>query len=59
MEGGKGYVGGQAQDWMGCLEGNLSLFKYPTKEKQWILEAEVSGQWFRRAAEAAAQYMKH
>ena len=28
-EGGKGYLGGQEQDWMGCLESDLQLFNWP------------------------------
>ena len=31
---GKGSLGGQEQDWMGCLERDLSLFNLPIKEKQ-------------------------
>ena len=26
LEGGKGYLGGQEQDWKGCLERDLSSF---------------------------------
>ena len=33
LEGGKGYVGGQEQDWIGCLEHDLSLFNLPTETK--------------------------
>ena len=31
LEGGKGYLGGQEQDWMGSLERYLSLFNSPTE----------------------------
>ena len=58
LEGGKGYVGGQEQDWMGCLERDLSLFNLPTETKQWMLAAKNSGKWFRRVEESAEQYMK-
>ena len=34
LEGGKGYLGGQEQGWMGCLERDLSLFNLPIEEKQ-------------------------
>ena len=57
LEGGKGYVGGQEQDWMGCLERDLSLFNLPTETKQWMLAAKNSGKWFRRVEEAAEQYI--
>ena len=43
QEGGKGYVGGQEQDWMSCLEHDLSLFNLPTETKQWMLAAKNSG----------------
>ena len=55
---GKGCSGGQAQDWMGCLEGDLSLLNLAIEENQWALAAEKSGKWFRRVEEAAEQYMK-
>ena len=58
LEGGKGYVGGQEQDWMGCLERDLSLFNLPTETKQWMLAAKNSDKWSRRVEEAAEQYMK-
>ena len=58
LEGGKGYVGGQEQDWMGCLEHDPSLFNLPTETKQWMLAAKNSGKWFRRVEESAEQYMK-
>ena len=58
LEGGKGYVGGQEQDWMGCLEHDPSLFNLPTETKQWMLAAKNSDKWSRRVEEAAEQYMK-
>ena len=58
LEGGKGYLEGQEQDWMGCLERDPSLFHLPTEEKQRTLAAKKSGKWFRRFKEAAEQYMK-
>ena len=58
LEGGKGYVGGQEQDWMGCLEHDLSLFNLPTETEQWMPAAQNSGKWFRHVEEAAEQYMK-
>ena len=42
VEGGNGYVGGQKQDWMGCVERDLSLFNLPIEEKQWKLAAKKS-----------------
>ena len=58
QEGAKGHVGRQEQDWMGCLEHELSLFNLPTETKQWMPAAKNSGKWFRRVEEAAEQYMK-
>ena len=58
LEGGKGYVGGPEQDWMDCLEHDLSLFNLPIETKQWMLAAKNSSKWFRRNEEAAEQYMK-
>ena len=55
---GKGYFGGQEQDWMGCLQHDLSLFNLPTEAKHWTLAAKKPGEWFRRVEEAAEQYMK-
>ena len=43
QEGAKGHVGRQEQDWMGCLEHDLSLFNLPTETKQWMLAAKNSG----------------
>ena len=45
VDGGKGYSGGQEQDWVGCLERDLSLFNLPTEAKHWTLAAmnRVSG----------------
>ena len=46
LEGGKRYLRGQEQDWMGCLERYLSLFllnNRPIEEKQWTLAANKSG----------------
>ena len=57
VDGGKGYSGGQEQDWMGCLERDLPLFNLPTEAKHWTLAAKP-GEWFRRVEEAAEQYMK-
>ena len=34
LEGGEGYVVGQEQDWMSCLEHDLSMFNLPIKTKQ-------------------------
>ena len=56
--GGKGYSGGHEQDWMGCLEHDLSVFNLPTEAKHWMLAAKKPGEWFRSAEEAAAQYMQ-
>ena len=58
VEGGKVHSGGQEQDWMGCLERDLSLFNLPTEAKHWTLAAKKPGEWFRRVEEAAEQYMK-
>ena len=58
LEGGKGYLGGQEQDWMCCLEHDLSLLNLPIEEKQWTLAAKESGKWFRHVEEATEQYMK-
>ena len=55
---GKGYFGGQEQDWMGCLQHDLSLFNLPTEAKHWTLAAKKPGEWFRPVEEAAEQYMK-
>ena len=58
LEGGEGYVVGQEQDQMGCLEHDLSMFNLPTETKEWMLAAANSGKWFRRIKEAVEQYMK-
>ena len=58
MDDGKGYSGGQEQDWMGCLERDLSLFNLPIEAKRWTLAAKKPIEWFRRVEEAAEQYMK-
>ena len=58
VEGGKVHSGGQEQDWMGCLERDLSLFNLPTEAKHWTLAAKKPGEWFRRVEEAAEQYTK-
>ena len=50
---GKVYSGGQEQDWMGCLERDLSLFNLPTEAKHWTLAAKKLCEWFRRVEEAA------
>lgn len=44
LEGGKGYLGGHAQDWMGCFAHYFSLFNSPTDigAKQWTLAAKAS-----------------
>ena len=55
---GKDYVGGQEQDWIGCVEHDLSMFNLPTEAKHWMLAAMNSGNWIRRVEEAAEQYMK-
>ena len=55
---GKGYFGGQEQDWMGCLQHDLSLFNLPTEAKHWTLAAKKPDGWFRRVEEAADQLMK-
>ena len=57
VDGRKGYSDGQEQDWMGCLERDLSLFGMPTEAKHWVA-AKKPGEWFRRVEEAAEQYMK-
>ena len=59
LDGGKGYLGGQEQDWMGCLEHDLPLIDLPIEQKQWTLAAQKSGKRFRRVEEAAEQHMKH
>ena len=56
MDDGKGYSGGQEQDWMGCLEHDLSLFTLPTEAKHGVLAANKQGEWFRRVEEAAERY---
>ena len=53
--GGEGLLEGQEQDWMGCLERSLSVFKLPSEQKQWALAAKRSGKWFRRVEEAVEQ----
>ena len=58
VNGGKGYSGGQEQDWMGCLERDLSLFNLPTEAQHCTLAAEKPGEWFRRVEGAAEQCMK-
>ena len=58
VEGGKGYSGGQEQDWMGCLEHDLSLFNLSNEVKHWKLAAKNPGEWFRRVEESTEQYMK-
>ena len=58
LEGGKGYLVGQEQGSIDCLERNLSWFNLPIEDKQWTLAAKKSGKWFRRLEEAAEQYMK-
>ena len=58
VDGGKGYSGGQEQDWMGCLERHLSLFSLPTEAKHWTLAAEKPGWWLRRVEEAAERCRK-
>ena len=55
---GKGYLGGQEQAWMGCLEHDLSLFNLPTEAKHSTLAAKKPGEWFRRVEKAVEQYMK-
>jgi len=55
---GKGYSGGQEQDWMGCLEHDLSLFNLSNEVKHWKLAAKNPGEWFRRVEESTEQYMK-
>ena len=58
-EGGKGYSRGQEQDWMGCLEHDLSLFHLPTEAEDWTLAAKKPGsKCFTRVEEAAEQYTK-
>ena len=42
VDGGKGYSGEQEQDWMDCLERDLSLFSLPTEAKHWTLAAKKS-----------------
>ena len=58
-EGGKIYIylGKQEQDWMGCLERDLSLFDLPIEQKHWTLAANESCKWFRLPQEAAEEYM--
>ena len=51
-------MGGHEQDWMGCLERDLSLYNLAMEEKQWTLAANKSGKRFRRIEEAAEKYMK-
>ena len=58
VDGGKGYSGGQEQDWMACLQHDLSLFNLPTEAKHWTLAAKKPGEWFRPVEDAADQYMK-
>ena len=53
VDGGKGYQGGQEQDWMSCLERDLSLFNLPTEAKHWTLAAKKPGKWLRLVEEAA------
>ena len=40
LEGEKGYLGGQAQNSMGCFERDRSLFNLSIEEKQWTLAAK-------------------
>ena len=52
-------MGGKEQDWMGCLQRNLSLFNLPIGGKQWTLAAKESGNnLFKRVEEAAEKCMK-
>ena len=49
LEGGKGYLGGQERDWMGCLARDLSLFNFPTEaQRRETVHAgsEESGKWW-------------
>ena len=44
VDGVKGYSRGQEQDWMGCLERELSLLNLPTEAKHWTLAAKKPGE---------------
>ena len=43
VDGGKGHLGGQEQEWMGYLERDLSLFNFPTEAKHRMLAAKKTG----------------
>ena len=43
VDGGKGYSGGQEQDWMGCLERDLTLFNLPTRIEALDVGIEEAG----------------
>ena len=58
VEGGKVHSGGQEQDWMGCCEHDLSVFKLPTEATHCTLAAKKPGECFRRVKEATEQYKK-
>ena len=52
-----GKWGGKKQDWVGCLEHELSLFNLPTEAQHWTLAEKNPGEGFRRVEEAAERYI--
>lgn len=49
LKGGKGYVRGNEQDWMGWLKRDLSLCSFPTEANHWTLAATISGKLYTSA----------
>ena len=56
LVGGKGYPGGQEQDWMVHLKEDMSAFGI--KLEGWRKNAQATGRWFRRVQEGAESFMR-
>ena len=55
--GGKGYSGGQENDWMAHLKEGMSVFGM--KFEGWRKAAQKAGRWFRRVEEGAELFMRN
>ena len=53
--GGKGYSGGQEEDWMDHLKEDMSVFGM--KFEGWRKAAQKAGRWFRKVEERAELFM--